>query len=97
MLQDLRMMMSADDSDSRVGPTVKKLVLLSMLEIFKDIIPSYRIRALTDVERSQRMKKETLALVDFEEGLLKNYRYFVSANHPPQILRYSIYLFGGFD
>jgi len=78
-LKDLRMMMCADDSDSRVGPTVKKLVLLSMLEIFKDIIPSYRIRALTDVERSQRMKKETLALVDFEEGLLKNYRLYLTA------------------
>lgn len=68
------MMMHADDADDRLGPTVKKLVILSMLEIFKDVIPSYRIRSLTDVEKSQRMKKETLALVDFEEGLLKNYR-----------------------
>ena len=68
------MMMNADDADPRVGSTVKKLVILSMLEIFKDVIPSYRIRALTEIERSQRMKKETLALVDFEEGLLKNYR-----------------------
>ena len=68
------MMMSADDGDPRLGSTVKKLVVLSLLEIFRDVIPSYRIRALTDQERSQRMKKETLALVDFEEGLLKNYR-----------------------
>ena len=68
------MMMNADAADPRIGLTVKKLVILSMLEIFKDIIPSYRIRALTEIERSQRMKKETLALVDFEEGLLKNYR-----------------------
>ena len=68
------MMMSADDGDPRLGSTVKKLVVLSLLEIFRDVIPSYRIRALTDIERSQRMKKETLALVDFEEGLLKNYR-----------------------
>ena len=68
------MMMSADDGDPRLGFTVKKLVMLSMLEIFKDVIPSYRIRALTEQEKSQRMKKETLALVDFEEGLLKNYR-----------------------
>ena len=68
------MMMSADDGDPRLSATVKKLVMLSMLEIFKDVVPSYRIRQLSEVERSQRMKKETLALVDFEEGLLKNYR-----------------------
>ena len=66
--------MNADDGDARLGATVKRLVMLSMLEIFKDVVPSYRIRALTEVERSQRMKKETLALVDFEEALLKNYR-----------------------
>jgi len=78
-LKDLRMMMNADDADPRVGSTVKKLVILSMLEIFKDVIPSYRIRALTEIERSQRMKKETLALVDFEEGLLKNYRLYLTA------------------
>ena len=69
------MMLSADDGDPRLGSTAKKLVMLSMLEIFKDVVPSYRIRALTETERSQRMKKETLALVDFEEGLLKNYRW----------------------
>ena len=68
------MMMNADDGDPRLAFTVKKFVMLSMLEIFKDVIPSYRIRALTEQEKSQRMKKETLALVDFEEGLLKNYR-----------------------
>jgi len=78
-LKDLRMMMNADDGDPRLGFTVKKFVMLSMLEIFKDVIPSYRIRALTEQEKSQRMKKETLALVDFEEGLLKNYRLYLVA------------------
>ena len=50
-LRDLRQMLG--DVDGTVPVEVRKLSLLSMLEVFKDIIPSYRIRILSQSEKKQ--------------------------------------------
>ena len=55
------------------------LVAFSLLELFKDILPTYRVMEKTVEEMSTRvrMKKETKELRDYETTLLKYYKIFV--------------------
>lgn len=55
------------ETDPCVAVTVRKLVMVSLMEIFKDIVPSYRIRPLTEAEKSTKVRvkqntSETVAL-----------------------------------
>lgn len=45
-LKELRLMLHEEDPD--VFITVRKLAMVSMMEIFKDIVPGYRIRPHVD-------------------------------------------------
>ena len=74
-LRELRLMLNEEDLD--VMLTVKKLVMISLMELFKDVIPGYRIRMPTQAEKQQQVKKETKSLWDFEESLLVNYRHYL--------------------
>ncbi|XP_059181196.1 nucleolar complex protein 3 homolog [Centropristis striata] len=65
------------ESDSSVAVTVRKLVMVSLMEIFKDITPSYRIRPLTAEEKAAKVKKDTQQLRDFEEGLVSQYKFYL--------------------
>ena len=56
MLRELREMLNEDDPDIFI--TVKKIVIVSLTEIFKDIIPAYRIRELTAKEKGQAVSKD---------------------------------------
>ncbi|XP_008303033.1 nucleolar complex protein 3 homolog [Stegastes partitus] len=74
-LKELRgMLMEADPS---VAVTIRKLVMVSLMEIFKDIVPSYRIRPLTAEEKTTKVKKETRQLREFEEGLVSQYKFYL--------------------
>lgn len=55
--------------------SVRKLAMLSMMEVFKDILPDYRI-GVTDLQ-AQKVKKDTLARVTYENDLLKNYKKYL--------------------
>lgn len=57
--------------------TVRSLLIASLCVVYKDILPSYRVRLLSEHEKSQPMKKETKKIRFFEENLLTNYRKFV--------------------
>ncbi|CAI9550300.1 unnamed protein product [Staurois parvus] len=74
-LKELRAMLM--EQDSTVAVTVRKLVLISLMEIFKDLAPSYKIRPLTDEEKAARVKKETQRLREFEEGLVSQYKFYL--------------------
>ena len=74
-LRELRLML--EDSEPDVMVTTKKLVMVTLMEVFKDIIPDYRIRVATDAEKEQAAKKETKKLRDFEESLVNNYRHYL--------------------
>ncbi|XP_078269016.1 nucleolar complex protein 3 homolog [Rhinoraja longicauda] len=74
-LKELRSMLM--EKDPHVAVTVRKLVMVSLLEIFKDITPSYRIRPLTEVEMTAKVRKETLYLREFEEGLVCQYKFYL--------------------
>ncbi|XP_017296248.1 nucleolar complex protein 3 homolog [Kryptolebias marmoratus] len=74
-VKELRgMLMEADPS---VAVSVRKLVMVSLMEIFKDIAPTYRVRPLTPAEKSTKVKKETQQLREFEEGLVSQYKFFL--------------------
>lgn len=65
------------ESDPCVAVTIRKLVMVSLMEIFKDITPTYRIRPLTPAEKAAKVKKETQQLREFEEGLVSQYKFYL--------------------
>lgn len=56
---------------------IASLGVMSLLAIFKDILPSYRIRMPTDAERSEKLSKETRELWDYERALLTHYQQYL--------------------
>ncbi|CAM9243730.1 unnamed protein product, partial [Choristocarpus tenellus] len=60
-------------------PRVCHLALLSQYAIFKDIIPSYRIRIPTAVEQTQKVSKEVQRMRGHEAALLKAYQAHLKA------------------
>ncbi|KAL8187120.1 UNVERIFIED_CONTAM: Nucleolar complex protein 3 [Gekko kuhli] len=74
-LKELRSMLM--EQDPNVAVIVRKLVMISLMEIFKDITPSYKIRPLTETEKNTKVRKETQKLREFEEGLVSQYRFFL--------------------
>ncbi|KAM8889197.1 nucleolar complex protein 3 homolog [Synchiropus picturatus] len=65
------------ETDPSVAVTTRKLVMVSLMEIFKDISPSYRIRPLTAAEKATKVKKETQLMREFEETLVSQYKFFL--------------------
>jgi len=55
-----------------------RLATLSLLAVFQDILPSYRIRLPTAAERNVRVAKETKQLWDFERSLLQSYQQYLN-------------------
>ncbi|XP_043110025.1 nucleolar complex protein 3 homolog [Puntigrus tetrazona] len=74
-LKELRAMLM--ETDPCIAVTVRKLVMVSLLEVFKDVVPSYRIRPLTEEEKATKVKKETLQLREFEEGIVSQYKFYL--------------------
>lgn len=56
-----------------------KLCLLTQLAVFIDILPSYRIRSLTDKEKTTRVTKDLLQQRDQEQKLLTHYHSFIQS------------------
>jgi len=54
-----------------------RLANLSMLAIFQDIIPTYRIRLPTAMELSVRVSKDIKKLRDYERALLTHYQQYL--------------------
>uniref|UniRef100_U5EWB9 NOC3-like protein n=1 Tax=Corethrella appendiculata TaxID=1370023 RepID=U5EWB9_9DIPT len=55
---------------------VRKICIISIVEVFKDIIPEYRI-GIVDTE-TQNLKKATLARVNYENSLLTYYKKYLT-------------------
>jgi nucleolar complex protein 3 len=56
---------------------VASLAIMSLLAVFKDILPSYRLRMPTDAERAGKISKETKQLWDYERALLTYYQQYL--------------------
>lgn len=50
------------EQDPNVAVIVRKLVMVSLMEIFKDIAPSYKIRPLTEAEKATKVKYQIFLL-----------------------------------
>lgn len=64
-----------DKETSEVYITIRKLAMVSLLEVFKDLLPSYSI--LQAPQEGVKLKKDTLVLQKYEATLLKNYKSYL--------------------
>lgn len=55
-----------------------KFSLLALVPTFKSIIPGYRIRPLTDLEKKEKVSKEVARLRNFEQNLIVNYKKYLN-------------------
>ncbi|KAG5643474.1 hypothetical protein DXG03_000862 [Asterophora parasitica] len=58
-------------------PMIRKLATLSQLAVFKDIIPGYRIRALSDKEKAEKVSQMVARTRDWEQGLVVVYQNYL--------------------
>ncbi|KAJ6596856.1 nucleolar complex-associated protein-domain-containing protein [Mycena vulgaris] len=58
---------------------IRKLAILSQLAVFKDIIPGYRIRALTEKEKTEKVSQMVSRTRDWEQGLVVVYQTYLRA------------------
>ena len=56
---------------------IQKMSLLSQLAVFKDIVPGYRIRELTDKEKSEKVTQMVAKTRDWEQGLVGVYQHYL--------------------
>ncbi|KAF1834889.1 nuclear export protein Noc3 [Decorospora gaudefroyi] len=70
----LKTLQALADSDNI---TVKKLALATQVSIFKDIIPGYRIRPLSEEKMQEKISKEVKKLRQFEQKLVSGYEAYV--------------------
>ncbi|KAJ1799727.1 hypothetical protein LPJ59_001629 [Coemansia sp. RSA 2399] len=76
----------SDDKD----PKVKQLGLLTQLAVYRDILPDYRIRDLTEKEKQSKVTKDVRQQRIFEERLVRYYgtylkQLFASVKHAMKI------------
>ncbi|EFN69036.1 Nucleolar complex protein 3-like protein [Camponotus floridanus] len=64
-----------DERASEVYITVRKLAMVSLLEVFKDLLPSYSLLQVS--QEGIKLKKETLALQNYEATLLSSYKNYL--------------------
>ena len=57
--------------------TTAQLAIMSLLAVFKDILPDYRIRIPSAKEMAVKVAKETKKVWDYERGLLHHYQEFL--------------------
>ena len=57
--------------------TVKKLALATSVTIFKDLIPGYRIRPISEETMGEKVSKEVKKLRQFEQKLVSGYETYV--------------------
>ncbi|VDK18747.1 unnamed protein product [Anisakis simplex] len=82
---------------SLIRETVQKLAIASTVEVFVDIIPGYAIRPLSEEEKSQKMKKETKKLHDYENTLLNYYNKYLQVIEKNVTSEWICCLFHSFD
>ncbi len=74
-LKELRTMLTQPDLKNY--NLIKKLILVSLTEIFKDIVPGYKIRVWSEKENEQQVSKDIASLKEYEHQLVKQYKLFI--------------------
>ena len=81
-LQQLRQLREAcSHPDTDVGPTICKLAIMSLATVFKDIIPGYRIRELSEKEKTAVVSAAVKQSRDYDASLIRNYQMYLQRLH----------------
>ncbi|KNC84034.1 hypothetical protein SARC_03744 [Sphaeroforma arctica JP610] len=64
-------------SDATNDSRARKLALVSLMAVYKDVLPGYRIRLPTEAEQKQKVSKEVAVLRAFEASLLGSYQKYL--------------------
>ncbi|KAL2826590.1 nucleolar complex-associated protein-domain-containing protein [Aspergillus cavernicola] len=56
---------------------IKKLAIASQAAVYKDVIPGYRIRPLSEEETSGKVSKDVRKLRDYEQSLVSGYKHYI--------------------
>lgn len=56
---------------------IRMMAILSLLAVYLDIIPGYRIRAITETEKQAKVSQMVARQREWEEGLVSTYRRFL--------------------
>ncbi|KAL4745092.1 hypothetical protein BDW72DRAFT_187394 [Aspergillus terricola var. indicus] len=67
----------AEMVDGATHVAVKKLALAAQAAIYKDVIPGYRIRPLSEEETSAKVSKDVRKLRNYEQSLLSGYKHYI--------------------
>jgi nucleolar complex protein 3 len=59
------------------NPTIKRLALATQLAIYKDVIPGYRIRPLSEEDMDVKVSKEVKKLRAYEQALVAGYQQYI--------------------
>lgn len=57
---------------------IKKLALATQLSVYKDIIPGYRIRPISEADKAEKVSKEVRRMRSFEQSLIGSYQIYVN-------------------
>ena len=60
-----------------VDPAIRQLALLSLLAVFVDILPGYRIRDLSEQEKAERVTQDVARRREYESGLVATYKEYL--------------------
>ncbi|KAL4883474.1 nucleolar complex-associated protein-domain-containing protein [Aspergillus karnatakaensis] len=67
----------AEMTESTRHVAIRKLALASQAAVYKDVIPGYRIRPLSEEETTAKVSKDVRKLRNFEQSLVSGYKHYV--------------------
>jgi nucleolar complex protein 3 len=86
----IALMVTQEDPEEHVGAfkalaqfgqsqntTIKKLALMTQLAVYKDVIPGYRIRPLSEEDMETKVSKEVKKLRAYEQALVGGYQGYI--------------------
>nr|XP_018260827.1 nucleolar complex protein 3 [Kwoniella dejecticola CBS 10117]OBR82985.1 nucleolar complex protein 3 [Kwoniella dejecticola CBS 10117] len=70
---------SLEDGEGKlpVPASIRGLAFLSQLAVYKDLVPGYRIRELTEIEQAEKVRDEVKRLREGEKMLVRSYKGYL--------------------
>lgn len=67
----------SDMAEKASHVSIKKLAIASQAAVYKDVIPGYKIRPLSDADMAAKLSKDVRKLRTYEQSLLSGYRNYI--------------------
>lgn len=68
-----------DEPPRQIDDAIRGSAILSLCAVFIDILPGYRIRALSEKEQEERVNQETARRREWEQGLVQVYKDYLES------------------